>query len=110
MCRLTNVHNSLVKPQEGKVLVLQLLSGPQWRAGVTVRALRDGVKRQQEVKQRKQKTLSSQHYIQCHGPKQRYMEIDGMSLKCPRMIGCLMWWRAEQFVVSGKSIVVVQGS
>lgn len=54
MCRLTNVYNSLVKPQEGKVLVLQLLEGPHRRAGATVRALRDGVRGQQEVQQRKQ--------------------------------------------------------
>lgn len=77
---------------------------------MTVRALRDGVSRQQEVEQRKHKTLAYHHYIQCHGPQQRCMEIDDISLKCPRMMGCLMWWRAEQSVVNGKSIVVVQGS
>lgn len=64
VCSLTNVYSSLVKPQEGKVLVLQLLRGPHWRAGVTVRAPRDGVRRQQEVEQRKQETLSDHHYIQ----------------------------------------------
>ncbi len=110
VCRLTNVYNSLVKPQEGKVLVLQLLQGPHWRAGVTVRAPRDGVRRQQEVEQRKHKTLSYHHYIQCHGRQQARMEIDDISLKLLRMMGCLMWWRTEQSVVNCKSIVVVQGS
>lgn len=33
VCKLTNANNSLVKPQEGKVLVLQLLQRPCWRAG-----------------------------------------------------------------------------
>ena len=77
---------------------------------MTVRAPRDGVRRQQEVEQRKQETLSDHHYIQCHGPGQCYMEIDVASLKRPRMMGSLMWWRAEQSVVNGESIVVVQDS
>lgn len=67
---------------------------------MSVRAKRDGVRRQQEVEQRKQKTLSCHHYIQCHGHWWRYMKIDDISLNCPRIMGCLMWWRARQSVVN----------
>ena len=51
VCRLTNVYYRLVKPQEGKVLFLQLLYGSPLRAGV---AVRDGVSRQREAEHRKQ--------------------------------------------------------
>lgn len=87
------------------MLVFQLLYGPHWRAGVTVRALKDGVKAQQAIE-----TPLDHHYAQCYGRRQCYSEIDDISLKRPRMMRRLMWWRAEQPVVNGKSIVVVQGS
>lgn len=59
VCKLTNAYNSLVKPQEGKVWVLQLLYRPRWRAGVSVTVERDGVKKQQEAEPRKQKPPST---------------------------------------------------
>lgn len=59
VCKLTNASNSLVKPQEGKVLVLQLLQRPRCRAGVSVTVERDGVKKQQEAEPRKQKAPST---------------------------------------------------
>lgn len=59
MCKRTNAYNSLVKLQDGKVSVLQLLLRPCWGAGVSVTVERDGVKKQQEAEPRKQKAPSA---------------------------------------------------
>lgn len=95
MCRLGNAYNSLVKPQEVKVLVLQLLKRPRWRAGASVTERERWSKETAggRTEETKSPFLPSLHPMSCLN-----MEIDDTSLKCLQIMRCLMWRRAEQSV------------
>lgn len=72
VCKLTNAYNSLVKPQDGKVWVLQLLYRPRWRAGVSVTVERWS-KETAGGRAEETKTPFHHHYTQCHASIWRLM-------------------------------------
>lgn len=105
VCRLTNstLHNSLVRPQQGVVLPAVVRASLESRCDCQC-SYKWG-KETAGGRTEETKILSRHHHILYCGAWQCSMQIDGISLKCPWMIRCLMWWRVEKLMVNSKSSV-----